>query len=278
MKHKLAALALVVIGACLSLAAQAPTNVLNPASDLAGKTLVTAEGNRTISGIFSWSVPVRLAPGSSALPGLASTSDQTTGVQFGNGTLGISLSGTQRALFDSNGLTIYANNIIHATGKIPALTSQYFESLDGSALTNVSGSGSGVPTGAIVYFNAACPTGYTEFTDARGRYIVGLVSGGTLDTGVGTALTNQENRAVGQHNHTVSITDPGHTHNVGYGDGTGENNGAFGTLHGTQNAILASSNQATVSSTTGITATTANSGSASGTNAPYIQLRACQKT
>lgn len=53
----------------------------------------------------------------------------------------------------------------------------------------------------IAYFNAsACPTGWAEFTDARGRYIVGLTSSGTLDTGVGTALTNQENR---DHTHSV---------------------------------------------------------------------------
>lgn len=59
-----------------------------------------------------------------------------------------------------------------------------------------------VPTGIMLYSkNGVCPAGWVEHTDARGRYIVGLVSGGTLSATVGTPLTNSENRIVGQHNH-----------------------------------------------------------------------------
>ena len=56
---------------------------------------------------------------------------------------------------------------------------------------------SGTPSGAIMFFNlASCPSGWTELTAARGRYLVGLTSGGTLAGTAGTALTNLENRAV----------------------------------------------------------------------------------
>lgn len=53
----------------------------------------------------------------------------------------------------------------------------------------------GIPSGAVMAFDlSACPSGWSEFTVARGRYIVGLPSGGTLDSTVGAALTNSENR------------------------------------------------------------------------------------
>ncbi len=77
-----------------------------------------------------------------------------------------------------------------------------------------------VPAGAVMFFDlGACPQGWAEFTTAQGRYLVGLPSGGTLGATVGTSLSDQEDRPVGQHNHTVTdaghihtITDPGHNH------------------------------------------------------------------
>src|SRR5688500_7198572 len=49
----------------------------------------------------------------------------------------------------------------------------------------------GAPAGAVSFFNlAACPSGWTELTGARGRYLVGVPSGGTLGGTAGTALTN----------------------------------------------------------------------------------------
>ncbi len=81
---------------------------------------------------------------------------------------------------------------------------------------------SDVPSGAVMFFDTAvCPTGWTELTEANGRYLVGLPAGGTLGTTVGAALTDGENRAVGQHSHAVAdpghthtLTDPGHSHSV----------------------------------------------------------------
>ncbi len=58
-----------------------------------------------------------------------------------------------------------------------------------------------VPTGAVVFFNlAACPSGWTEHTAARGRTIVGVPAGGTLNGTVNSALSNLQIR---MHSHQV---------------------------------------------------------------------------
>lgn len=150
---------------------------------------------------------------------------------------------------------------------------------DGSALTNISAAG--VPQGAVMFFNlAACPTGWTELTQARGRYIVGLPSAtGTLpgtpgtactdDTNcVGTALANKENRPVGQHSHP--ITDNGHDHQLSIGGGVVSaqiNSGGYTVVLWGTSYTFPQKSLITVNST----------GQTPGTNAPYIQLLACQK-
>lgn len=131
------------------------------------------------------------------------------------------------------------------------------------------------PAGMVAYFNlAACPTGWTEYTAARGLYIVGLPSGGTLagKPAAQTALTDKENRPAGEHTHgaTSVVTDPGHVHAY---DQVGGSNPLY-TAGNT--GSLASVN--TASQTTGITVATTvanNAGATAGTNAPYIQLLAC---
>ena len=59
-----------------------------------------------------------------------------------------------------------------------------------------------VPSGAVMFFNAAaCPSGWTAFTAAQGRYIVGMPGGGTLGLTAGTALGDGEQRQVPIHLH-----------------------------------------------------------------------------
>jgi hypothetical protein len=154
------------------------------------------------------------------------------------------------------------------------------------------------PSGLVVFSpTGTCPPGWSEYTDARGRYLVGLVSGGTNEATVGTALTNGENRSVGQHTH--AITDPGHTHaqnahthsvsDSGHshggslgtttvsltfgGDGMIVTSGSTATSSSTVDASVGNATPTNIASTTGIAL--ANAGSVAGTNAPYIQLRAC---
>src|SRR4051794_33055038 len=44
------------------------------------------------------------------------------------------------------------------------------------------------PAGAVMFFDlASCPDGWSSFDSARGRYLVGLPSGGTAGAAVGTA-------------------------------------------------------------------------------------------
>ena len=110
----------------------------------------------------------------------------------------------------------------------------------------------GVPANAIFFTTStSCPSGYTEYTTLRGRYAVGLVATGTSAATVGTALTNTENRAVGQHTHTQTahghgVTDTGHAHGI---DGSSNTNG--GTGNGPRTGT--STNALSSSSTTGIT-------------------------
>ena len=97
---------------------QAPTNVLNPASDLSGKTLVTAEGNRTISGVFTFSAAPLFPAGTVGLPGIAGSADSSTGLRLSAGSISASLAGTQRLLLDNSGLTVYGVNVVDNTGHV----------------------------------------------------------------------------------------------------------------------------------------------------------------
>lgn len=93
---------------------------------------------------------------------------------------------------------------------------------DGGNIVSAAVAGGGVPAGMIAAFNAACPSGWTELTAARGRVIVGVPASGTLAATVGTALTDAQDKSVTPTftgtpftdiiNHTHPVTDPGHTH------------------------------------------------------------------
>ena len=135
--------------------------------------------------------------------------------------------------------------------------------------TQTTAASSGTPAGAVMFFNlSSCPSGWTALAAAQGRYLVGLPSAGTLAGTAGTALSNGENRAVGQHNHT--ITDPGHSHGL---DVTG-NDLVWTSALSLLNDVQMSPIQTSVV-TTGISVQP--SGSVAGTNAPYIQFLVCQK-
>jgi len=140
-----------------------------------------------------------------------------------------------------------------------------------------------IPSGAVMSFNlSTCPSGWSEFTSGRGRYIVGLPSGGTLASATGTALTNLENRAAGSHVHGLHTADD-------YGPPTGEriplgykNNGGHLIItdygRADQNVKATSTATAVIGNTeTGTVYIPNGSPLISGTNAPYIQLLTCQK-
>ena len=182
--------------------------------------------------------------------------------------------------------------LIGTDGKINGpLSSTILDDLSGANLTSLNATNistgtlasarGGVPANAVIFIPATtCPTGYTEYTTLRGRYAVGLVANGTSAATVGTALTNTENRAVGQHTHTQNahnhgITDPGHDHGIEESSSTSGGAGN-GPSPGTASDDL-STNDMTGITINNQTATNQNTGSVSGTNAPYVQLLACQK-
>lgn len=184
--------------------------------------------------------------------------------------------------------------IIDSTGKIPAISSTYFASLSGANLTslpaaNLSGSvpaaNGGVPSGMVAHFNlGACPSGWTDLTASyAGRYLIAKHSAQSNGATIGTALTNGENRAAGQHSHgastSVTLSDPGHFHS--YLRTTSGNDGATGASQD----LVADPNvsTATDTKTTGITVssstTTIDTGTSlvAGTNAPYVAFLLCSK-
>lgn len=64
--------------------------------------------------------------------------------------------------------------------------------------------GAGIPAGAVMAFDrSTCPSGWSVFEEARGRFIVGLPDGGTLaGTAGGDPLSDLEVRA---HTHSVNL-------------------------------------------------------------------------
>jgi hypothetical protein len=159
-----------------------------------------------------------------------------------------------------------------------------------------------VPAGLLAFTTGTCPSGWAEYTPARGRYLVGLPVGGTNGGTVGTALTPVENRPAGVHSHTgsslvVSVSDPGHNHGGTLVEGSGHRHGNAVLSNGTADPgsvqFLYRFSGTTSSATTGITIAAASSGITlqtttpttvlddteyvAGTNAPYIQYRLCER-
>jgi len=118
-----------------------------------------------------------------------------------------------------------------------------------------------------MFFNlSSCPSGWSEVTSARGRVLVGLPPAGTLAATVGTELSNEENRSVGQHGH--DITDPGHVHPAPK---------VYSAVGGSTSAVWQSSGGWFGINPTPTGVTVDAGGTVAGTNAPYIQFMICQK-
>ena len=131
----------------------------------------------------------------------------------------------------------------------------------------------GEPSGAVGFFAASsCPSGYSVYEEARGRYLVGLPANGQLGAAVGTALSPEENRPVGKHDH--GVTDPGHSHTIPTRQPINTGNVASQTAQGNASPV-ANDHPATSTATTGITVNPA--GAVEGTNAPYLELLVCKK-
>ncbi|MGB6881808.1 MAG: hypothetical protein WBD86_00705 [Microgenomates group bacterium] len=149
--------------------------------------------------------------------------------------------------------------LIDTDGKVGIGTTDPGYELDVSGSINFTGSlredGVEIFSGMIAPFAGDCPTGWTEYTAARGRTVVGVPDGGSVAGTVGTALTNLGTR---------TITDvPSHRH------------GITAYSLGTSTATISHLNN----NSGAITQYTHYTGSASvDVTMPYIQLRYCQKS
>ena len=128
------------------------------------------------------------------------------------------------------------------------------------------------PSGIMIFYNGtSCPSGYSAVEAMRGRYLVALVSGGTLENTVGTALTNSEDREVGRHNHgdSFSVSSGGsHSHGgLGLRAGGSSSAASGGGSCGYSNTNTGSAGSHGHS----ISGSISNEGTTDSTNAPYIQ-------
>tara|TARA_R100001594_G_scaffold5846_3_gene17394 strand:- start:483 stop:929 length:447 start_codon:yes stop_codon:yes gene_type:complete len=137
-----------------------------------------------------------------------------------------------------------------------------------------------VPSGLVAYraSGGLIPVGWSEYTSARGRMIVGLPSGGTDGGTVGTALTNVQDKT---HSHTT----PNHQHELPYGNDTSSLYGKSSPEFGTGTATSGAGEEISLSaSSPGFSYAKVKNegGSTSGTAAlsdflAYIQLMAIKK-
>jgi hypothetical protein len=172
-----------------------------------------------------------------------------------------------------------------------AIISNFILTHDGDLVVpgRISGNGA-VPTGAVMYFNLnSCPSGWHELIAARGRYMVGVPSPGSLGASMGNPLTDLESRTTGQHLHKVN---PGSTttnslgnhqhgvyHHAGYQNPGGNVPGAGG---GDTNPVwqvhpAITSLNGDHSHQLDIPEFDSGSTGTAGTVAPYLQFLVCQK-
>ena len=126
--------------------------------------------------------------------------------------------------------------------------------------------------GSIIFMEATtCPSGWSKFEKANGRYLVASTTSSSVGKVIGKALSDTENRATGGHSHGVN--DPGHSHTFGplfANSALSDNNMPS---RGSHNPI--SGYAKTSAAKTGIAIASVG---VAGTNAPYIQLLVCQKS
>lgn len=214
------------------------------------------------------------------------------------------------------GLVVLASALL-SSAQIPTRSAGYLvTAADWNAIVNAVNASSAAVGGItlaadLVTFSTAgtCPTGWTEYTAARGRLVVGLPSGGTSAGTVGTALTNLQDKThthtTASHTHTVASTashthgagsyaSASHTHGIGAGDDfTGLTTGdivgpimsrsehAHGGVTGSAAPSLAGTSGSDSGHDHGGSVASGGSGTTSTALAsavlPYIQLIVCEK-
>jgi hypothetical protein len=136
-----------------------------------------------------------------------------------------------------------------------------------------------VPAGAVMAFDlAACPSGWTELTGARGRAIIGADNGHAPGSQGGSATVTLSVDQMPTHSH--GLMDPGHAHQPATGTafvtgGTGFMNAQVQTGGGGASFVLPG---LTASTTTGIKMQDAGGGKPVDVTPPYLALIYCKKS
>ena len=133
------------------------------------------------------------------------------------------------------------------------------------------GDGGGLPAGlSAISFSGTCPTGWAEVAGASGKFLLGTVAANADQGGTGGSDNITPAGTVSQptfagtpfssvinHTHTVTVTDPGHTHTIPVG-ATDDTAAPFDRSDAGTNASGANATTETGSKVTGVSATTAN--------------------
>ena len=148
----------------------------------------------------------------------------------------------------------------------------------------------GVPPGNIALFDGDCPPGWSEYTAAQGRTILGLPAGGTPGGTLGTALGDLASRTINEvvaHSHPISPPPSDsagdHTHsytapggNILVGSPSCDSYGCTGT--DVLSSVGATTEAAGGHSHTTPTFSSETVGSSTvDVTMPYVQLRVCRK-
>jgi hypothetical protein len=151
--------------------------------------------------------------------------------------------------------------------------------------------GRAVPAGLTAWFPAACPPGFAEATDARGRTVVAVPASGSVGGVLGAALADGGGRPltdVPRHTHQMNpapATTSSQTHSHDYSDYYWQDTGdtdLYGTPGGDGVGNRVEVTRTTAAATDGHTVdlppmTTSSAGSASvDVSMPYVQLVACR--
>lgn len=253
------------------------------------------------TGVTSMTGPIKAYGGSVGMPGYSFSTDQTTGFWLvSTGNIGLSVGGSQGAIFNST----------NATWVLPQIAPTFTAS-SGFNVSLSSGTSGVPPIGAVIDFaGSSAPAGWLlcygqslstttyaklfavigstygsgagtfNLPDCRGRSTFGVdsmggspanritVAGGEFD---GTVLGNSggaQNSTVAKANlpsYNLTVTDPGHTHTVPFANGNVLSGGG-------SSATGPGSNTTTSSSTTGITVASGGSGTALPTLSPAIMF------
>lgn len=158
---------------------------------------------------------------------------------------------------------------------------------------------SGVPSGLIGFWvnSGSCPSGWSYYSAAYGRYIVQRSAGVTGTAGTAIDSNGGANWPAGTHGHTAtlsaSISDSAHSHTDSASNHDHDNiiavaattnltndGGAWqgGVSNGSSTGVSLQNQNANISASPNLSVTGVTGGATAGTNAPYIRVLVCQKS